>query len=139
MKKIICISVGLILLNSCILDKGELRNIEIINKSDDDIYCLISTSDSLNQYEGYNDYKIFRNSYRIKKDSIENVYHKPRDWNSYITNCEGGKMRLFIIAQDSIDKYGWKDIILKSINTKVYKLDINDLNKNSWQIIFDGI
>jgi len=137
MKRIIYISLGLFLFNSC-LDKVELRNVKVLNNSNFDIYCLNSSNDYLvNQYGGYNDFKIFEKCFKISKDSFGNVYNKPRDWGSYISQCEGGKMRLFFISKDSVKKYGWKRIITKNIYIKRYKLDINDLNKNEWQVEFD--
>ena len=121
------------------MDNIELRDIKVINKTDEDIYCFCLFTDSLkDRYGGYYNTEIFDNCFKIKKDSIGNVYDKPQDWDSYMAHSEGGKMRFIIISQDSVNKYGWREVIMKNIYTKVYKLNINDLDKNKWEIIYNG-
>lgn len=138
MRKVFYLFISLLFLNSCI-DRVELRDIKVLNKAGYNVYCLNSSTDNLiTHYSGYEDYQIFDNCFKVEKDSFNNVYNKPSDWNSYIMHSEGGKMRLFIIAQDSVEKYGWKEVITKNIYTKIYKLDISDLNNKNWQIVFDG-
>jgi len=138
MKKILyTLLLSIMLFYGCVLDRIERREVKIINKSKDTIYCLISYTNSIdNRYVKYDNYRLDRRFVDI--DSSANVYDKPRDWDTYISNSDDSKMRLFIISKDSINKYGFEEVVNKNIYTKVYKLDIEDLNKMNWTVTYEG-
>jgi len=127
----------LIVLLSCLDISHDTRDIKIYNKSDDVVYCLGSDSDSFTY--PYIDYKIsgIEESNKIKVDSFITYPENPKNWDEYIKSAKNGKVRLFFISKDSVAKYGWNKILINNIYTKVYKLDMDDLKKCNWEIIFD--
>lgn len=124
-----------VLLSSC-MDKVDNRNLKIYNKSDNTIYFFISKSDLFSNYGRDYSEEVLETNNCVKQDTFAYIIDRPIFWNEYIKNCLGGKMRLFIVAKDSIDKYGLKTVISKSIYTQKYLLDINDLKKANWNIIY---
>jgi hypothetical protein len=88
----------------------------------------------------YYDYTVdvMEKYYRINKDTSVFLKDKPRTWEGYISNSKNGKMRIFIVSKDSVNKYGWEILLTKNIYTKVFKMDMKDLEKDKWQIIYTG-
>ena len=130
MKTAVIIVLGLCFLFSCLDKSIDNRHIIITNTSNKTIYCLKSKSDSFKDPYIYYSKEVVENNNKIESKGI--VDDNPPNWNSYIEQSLDSKMRLFIILKDSVDKYGWKTILSKSICSKVYKLDINDLIKCNW-------
>jgi hypothetical protein len=131
--------VFIVLLSSC-LDYGlDRRNIKILNKSSiNTIYCFISQIDSFKEpYISYEPNVIVK-FHGIKTGSFILIDDKPPKWDSYIFESKNRKMRIFVVYNDSLIKYGWSKIFEKNIFSKVYNLDIDDLNKMKWELIFDG-
>jgi hypothetical protein len=119
------------------MDKVETRKIEIVNKSNNVVYCLKAKSDFISEScRGFSETYLSEFS-KISKDTIYYVYNKNIDWDSFINvECKNGKLRLFIISKDSIDKYGWSEVLTKNIYSKVYKLNMDDLEKCNWKITY---
>lgn len=121
------------------MDKAiDRRDVKVINKSKDSIYCLMSGSNSFKT--PYIDYSeaVINENYIIPKDTFINIIDKPLNWEEYIMKSDEGKMRLFIISKDSVVKYGWREVLTRNIYTKVYQLTIDDLNNNHWQVLYEG-
>jgi hypothetical protein len=57
-----------------------------------------------------------------------------QSWEEYINQCNGNLIRLYIIKQDSINKYGWEKIRATEIYNKKYLFKINDLDQINWSI-----
>jgi len=140
MKKVrlIILSLMVLCINSCFDKSGDTRDIKIYNRSNGVVYCLKSKSDSFKYpYIKYQE-TIVDKYHKIKKNNFIYLDDNPREWESYINNdCKNGKLRLFIISKDSIDKYGWGKVLINNLYTKVYKLDIEDLKKRNWEIIYN--
>lgn len=111
------------------------RDITVINKTNRSIYYYYSSNDSIGGdkliYKTLDCFIIQKYDYRVLCD-------KPRNWTSYIENGTNMKMRIFIILKDTVDKYGWEEIKLKNIYSKVYKVDMEYLAINKWCINYDG-
>ncbi len=138
MKRSFYIVLLIFLLNGCLDRAVDRRKIKITNSSNKNIYCLISQNDSIkNPYIEYTDSAIDK-YYKINGNSTTFLKDSPRSWDGYIRNSVNGKMKLFIISEDSVDEHGLKEVLIRNIYTKVLKLDINDLNNNNWQIIYAG-
>jgi hypothetical protein len=122
----------------CVIDSGpDKRDISILNKSENTIYCIISSNDFIDSvYKSFDSVVWKRGSYNILKDSVKNIYDKPSNWDEYINNCQDGKVRIFVISRSDVTKYGWEKVILKSICTRIYKVNIHDLNKCKWKITY---
>ena len=113
------------------------RNIKILNKSQNTIYCILSSEDKFESwYKGFDTSTWDRGDYNISKDSFNYVYDNPRNWEEYIASCPNGKLKIFIISKDEVVKNGWAKVLTNNIYSKVYKVDINDLNKNGWTITY---
>jgi len=140
MKKNIVIFFCLILASQgCGLeDPLEKREIKFVNKSNGTVYGIDSRTDSLNNRYSQLDSSGREELFRTPKDSAILIRDKPNNWDNYIFYSKDGKMRFLVISKDSVDKYGWKKIITQNIYTKVYKVDITDLNKLKWVIIYNG-
>lgn len=128
---------SLVLLVSC-TPKEETRKIQIFNKSNNIIYCFIGTTDKLT--EPYIDYpESYLESYKINPDTFQYLYNKELKWETFIDReCNNGKLRLFIVSKDSVNKYSWEEVLENNIYSTVYKLDIEALNKQQWKITYDG-
>ena len=140
MKKINYLIVNLVIIvfNSCLDIAHDTRDLKIINKSNAIVYCLISDSDSFtNPYIDYKESGLDKLN-KLKKDTSINYPENPKNWEDYIKSAEKGKLRLFFISKDSIDKYGWKRVLTNNIYTKVYKLDMEEIRKMKWEVIYNG-
>ena len=119
------------------MDRVDNRDLKICNNSSDTIYFFISQNDVFTYpYQDYSDKELnIKNS--VVRDSCIYFIDRPIYWNGFFKDCEDGKMRLFIVAKDSVEKYGLRKILSKNIYTKVFKVDINELEKSKWQIIYE--
>jgi len=84
------------------------------------------------------DEKMFNKLFKVDINDTTFSVDIPYSWEDFINESKEGKMRLFIISKDSVDKYGWKGVLAKNIYTKVYKLNIDDLKNNKWLIVYNG-
>jgi len=127
----------LLLLSGCMYDKIDSREIKVFNNSNRTVFCIISTNDSVNGMAGFGFPSQYNNTYHfhpILPGTVSEPNHKPRFWESLEERSESKKMRLFIIDNDSVLKYGWEKIMGNNIYTKKYTVSINDLDKTNWKI-----
>lgn len=137
--------------SSCIFDKIDRRELMIHNNSDEIIYAIISSNDSIYDIENYDDFIFKENCIYAKAGNIKSFCFTgigskkrlPSDggtykWDVFFESVENKKARLFIIQKDSVDKYGWKEIFKKNIYNKKYLFTIEDLDKINWQIEYKG-
>lgn len=140
----------LFILSSCI-DKIDKRNLIICNNSNKVIYSVISSNDSIYNLGNYDDFVYKGNYIYTKEGDIKMVGFtaiNPKEklpsnggstkWDVYFESIYDKKIRLFIIKKDSVDKYGWKEILKKNIYNKKYLFTIEDLDKINWTITYDG-
>ncbi len=135
MKHISYLLLLICLLSSC-FDKIDRRNIKIVNKSDKIIYCLSGFEDSIPGYYLGSTYENFEKKYKIEINDYGFIHEKVSNWNDYIKGY--GYLRIFILTQDTIDKYSLKETIRNNKYSKLYRLTIEDLDKGNWQIIYNG-
>lgn len=122
------------LLFGCLDRAIDKRDLKIYNKSNNTIYFFISENDVfINPYQDYSN-EVIDVNYSVKQDTFAYFIDNPINWDEFIKDCEGGKMRLYIVAKDSVDKYGLTKVIFKNIYTRKYFLDIDYLNKTNWVI-----
>lgn len=115
-------------------DFTENRFITIKNDSKNTIFCFISNVD-------------INNIARIKQMNAATEINKNEfaflvpvtkgKWEEYIERCDNKKARLYIIAKDSIDKYGWQNIYKNNIYSKKYLFTIQDLENINWEITYE--
>jgi len=134
------------------MDRIDIRDITINNKSENDIIYSLSKTDTVfdieaskilkYELEGKNVLKVdvshsFIDS--ISRNETHKIDSRPFDWKSYYDPYDrGNKLRLFIIVKDSVDKYGWEGIYAKNLYNKKYTLDIDDLDSLNWTIEYNG-
>jgi hypothetical protein len=137
----------LIFISAC--DRLDNRMLEVENNSDKTIYSIISSDNQIGTEGFYWEFEYDEKHIFTKEDSlflfkftpilpnekIEN-HDRPRFWDSYFEGIEDKKLRLFIVTQDSVEKYGWHKIFKKNIYTKKYILSKEDLDKQNWTIIY---
>ena len=139
MKRLTPFLLIIILLPSCIPDRIENRKIKVTNNSSQPIYCLKS-QDDLFKYPYFDyDYRSMTEGFKIQHGSTGYVLDNPTSWDSYIKESKNGKLRLFIITQESLDRFGWGEILDKNIYDKVYSMSIDDLKKTHWKVKYDGL
>lgn len=136
---------------SC-MDRIDIRDITINNKSENDIIYSLSKTDTVFDIEaskilkyeldGKNVLKVdvshsFIDS--LSRNKTHEIDRRPFDWKSYYDPYDrGNKLRLFIIKKDSVDKYGWEGIYKYNIYNKKYTLDIDVLDSLNWKIEYNG-
>ena len=140
MKKINYLIVNLVIIvfNSCLDIAHDTRDFKIVNKSNAIVYCLISDSDSFtNPFIDYKESGLEKLNL-INKSTFIIYPENPKNWEEYIKSAENGKIRLFFIAKDSVDKYGWKKVLINNIYTRVCKLNMDDIKIRKWEITYYG-
>lgn len=147
--KLIVLSLSLLMIN-CI-DKIDTRNLMVSNKSKTAIYAIISKNDNMNSLGFYDEFENNESYSNSRKDSINKFvfekiepsaksasHDRPQNWDVFFKFIKDKKMRLFIVTNDSVNKYGWKTIFSKKIYNKKYYLTIEDLDRSNWEIIYNG-
>ncbi len=146
MKRLIFYTFTFFLFISC-MDKIDIRDIVVNNKSENDIIYSLSKTDTVFDIEKS---KIYKSEHGLEVDishsfidslsrnKIDIIDRRPFDWKSYYDPYNtGNKMRLFIIKKDSVDKYGWEGIYKYNIYNKKYLLDIDNLDSLKWTIEYN--
>lgn len=125
-----------LLFTSC-LEHIDTRKIKIVNQTNKSIYVFDSQNDTFT--EPYINYSL-DTLLKYEKSDMKNPFYMRNviGWNSYIEDSKEGKMRIFLVVQDSVDKYGMKEILQKNIYTKVYKVNLQDLKDCHWEITYTG-
>ena len=140
----------LFILSSC-MDKIDKRKLIIYNNSNKVIYSVISSNDSIYNLENYDDF-VYKGNYIYTKEGDIKLFGftgiNPKEklpsnggstkWDVYFESIDDKKIRLFIIYKDSVEKYGWKEILSKNIYNKKYLFTIEDLDKINWEIDYKG-
>ncbi len=121
---------------SCMDKSVDTRDITMKNNTKKDVYVFLSDIDSIGSfYLSYDEYRLDQD-FILRSGFTGKVYDKPDDWESYIAQAYDGVVRIFIVSSDSVHKYGWTKIFNNNIYTKMYQLDIDDLNKCKWTIVY---
>lgn len=133
------------------MDKIDTRNLMVSNKSKTAIYAIISKNDNMNSLGFYDEFENDESYINSRKDSINKFvfekiepsaksasHDRPQNWDVFFKFIKDKKMRLFIVTNDSVNKYGWKTIFSKKIYNKKYYLTIEDLDRSNWEIIYNG-
>lgn len=137
------------IINAC-WEKVDFENLKISNKSDKIIYCSISNNDEFFDYSKYLLSQRIKSGENIKVIDLTDLYlsdiiladttikvPRPMIWSDYINKSKDGKIRVFLIEKDSIDKYGWKYINDNTLYNKKYLLTLDDLEEMDWKIIYE--
>jgi hypothetical protein len=133
------------------MDKIDKRNLIICNNSNKVIYNVISSNDSIYNLGNHDDF-VYKGNYIYTKEGDIKMFGftaiNPKEklpsnggstkWDVYFESIYDKKIRLFIIKKDSVDKYGWKEILKKNIYNKKYLFTIEDLDKINWIITYDS-
>jgi hypothetical protein len=131
-------------------DPIDKREVTVYNKSQKTVFSILSSNNYMGTESYYIEFMAEENPKMTKQDSLfafvfEEInpntkvanHDGPRFWNSYVESSEGGKIRLFIVPKDSVDKYGWHKIFKSNIYIKKYELTLDDLNKKSWEVVYE--
>ena len=119
----------MLMITSCMRDRVDNRSLSIINNSNETIYWIRLYNDKFEKPENW-DHDIIlptSNTYLIQP--------KP-SWDDLIKSIEDGKLRIYIVNKDSVDKYGWDNVYKKSIFSKKYLIDMQYLKDNKWTIVY---
>jgi hypothetical protein len=132
-----------ILLTGCNYDAYDNRYIYIQNDSKEDIYTIISSNDSIKTLNLYAGFPTNMNNYKytfqyIEPDSVSTSNDKPRFWDDFTKKSKNGKIILFIIEKNLVDKNGWDTILSKNIYTRKYEFTIDDLDKVDWKVKYSN-
>ncbi len=130
MKKI---SIVLFVLSLCVLscDFFEGRFLKITNKSNNEICAFITKKEIKTMIKSDID-----DGLAIKPNEEAGLTSKKTFWGNYIKKCDGEKLRVYIISQDSFYKYGWDKIFKEEMYLKKYYFTMEDLEKNNFQLIY---
>ena len=119
----------MLMITSCMRDRVDNRSLSIINNSNETIYWIRLYNDKFEKPENW-DHDIIlptSNTYLIQP--------KP-SWDDLIKSIEDGKLRIYIVNKDSVDKYGWDNVYKKNIFSKRYLIDMQYLEDNKWTIVY---
>jgi len=120
----------LTLLTSCVRDKVEMRKLKISNNSNDMVYWIRSESGRFEKPYFNSDLDT------IPKQSIYSIGSFNVSWDARIERSKNKKLTIFIVAKDSIDKYGWEYVYKQGIITEKYIVDMEYLKKHKWSIVY---
>lgn len=151
MKKIRFIILGFafcLVANGCI-DKVDIENLKVSNHSNNVVYSIISSSDTMFNYEKFLLAQRLKKGEDIKEFDITDLFisdeilpnaiievPRPMVWGDFIEKSKDNKLRLFLIDKDSIDKYGWEYIHANNIYNKKQLLTKEDLEKIKWNVVY---
>lgn len=133
-------------ITGCVCDRVDDRELVVLNNSKDTIFSIISTNDTIGGDGSYaefdedeNEYKNYPREHKfifelIKPNEAIANHDTPRWWDVYFNEIEDKKLRLFIVPQDSVKKYGWYKIFNNNIYIKKYTLSLEDIEKQNWVI-----
>ncbi len=137
------------IINAC-WEKVDFENLKVSNKSNTAIYCSISNSDEFFDYSKYLLLQRIKSGENISEIDVTDLYlsdiiladatikvPRPMIWSDYINKSKDGKIRVFLIEKDSVDKYGWKYVNENALYNKKYLLTFDDLEKIDWNIIYE--
>lgn len=128
MKKYILTITIIAILLSC--DITENRFIYIENHSNQNIISFISKKD-MNKMSAITESD---SGADVKTNNFGTINPVRIRWEQYFKSCEDGKIRIYIIKEDSIIKYSMANILKKNIYNKKYLYSIEDLEKINWKI-----
>ena len=119
----------MLMITSCMRDRVDNRSLSIINNSNETIYWIRLYNDKFEKPENWDSDIILptSNTYLIQP--------KP-SWDDLIKSIEDGKLRIYIVNKDSVDKYGWDNVYKKNIFSKRYLIDMQYLEDNKWTIVY---
>jgi hypothetical protein len=136
--------------NGCIFDKQDTQEVIVSNKSEDTIYSILSTNDTMGSSFYYDEYRKPEESVKTKADSLWSFKFQPiapgtqeashdryQSWDTFFKKAIDKKGRVFIIRKDSIDKYGWQRIFDKQVYNKMYLFKKEDIKDNKWTITYN--
>lgn len=129
------------ILCSCLEPGIERRKLIIVNRTSQVIYCFANETDSIKNYINvYNqsDYdSAFHYFNSIEKDTMGTL-HQINKWEGYLKECNDKHMRVFIIEQKLVDKYGWQTISDMNIYSCKYLLDLKTMKRIGWVLEYKG-
>jgi hypothetical protein len=130
------------------MDKIDNRYLMVKNNSEKTIYSIISPDNQMVTSGYYAEFQGDENKY-IKTNQIDKFifepikptesatnHDRPMYWDISFEQIEDKKIRLFIVPQDSVDKYGWFKIFKKNVYAKKYTLSLKDLESQNWEIVY---
>ena len=148
-RKIYLFFIATLICYSCVYDSVDRRKVTVNNKSRKTVFSILSSNNYMGTDSYYSEFMTEKKQIMTKQDSLfafvfEEInpntkvanHDGPGFWDNYIETCEGGKVRIFIVPKDSVEKYGWHKIFKNNIYIKKYELTLDDLNKDSWEIVY---
>ena len=113
-------------------DRFENRHLFVKNDSKSAIVCII-TKKELN-LTGKKDIS-FGEEVEVNKEG--SVDPGKSSWERFIEECDGQKLRFYIISKDSISKYGLDTILKKNMYIRKDYFTIEDLEKINFHITYE--
>lgn len=126
-------------------------DLKLKNNSKKSIYSILSDSDKFIAEGYYEEFQKNETYVKTKKDSIysfvfteilpntiESCHDRPLNWEEYFKSLPDGKMRMFIISKDSVEKHKWYKIFKNQIYIKKFELTLQDLKDKNWEIVYDS-
>jgi hypothetical protein len=145
LSKIIILSIVVMIVNSCVLDrKPDANDLMIRNDSDSKIYVFSSSDDSYgfitdNQNKPRDTYDSAFVEYSISAKDSNIMLSRPDRWDQFSDKKSNkNRLRIFIVTEDSVKKYGLKKIFKENIYTRLYYLSKEDLDKIGWRLYYNG-
>jgi len=128
----------IVLLYACAVDpRIDLRELNITNHSNKDIYYFYSQNDSV--FSNASEYNLTWNKYMETNLILMNdtsTLTLEGKWEKYLSECPQGKFRLFFIEKNLVDVYGWKTIIKKNIYSNKILMDLSDMKRINWFLVY---
>jgi hypothetical protein len=126
---------------NCVVDKFDDK-MKIVNSSNETIFVILSPSIFFKSMPVIIDNKngdTLWNEMRWVKplDSITFIPPTLGSWEEYVNKiCESGRINIFIFENRLLKDISPDSLLLKQQKSKLYTLNINELEKNNWRIIY---
>jgi hypothetical protein len=85
------------------------------------------------------DYDVLENDIKVLSGDNKKLIDKPPSWERTINRGKDSAISVFIILPDSVEKYGWYEVLSKNIYTKKYKYKYEDIKKMKWKITISDL
>jgi hypothetical protein len=130
------ISIAFILtLSSCFLNTWDVRLILLNNTSE-----RIRYFEQIMSHHEFIPDTIDCNSGELSmvEPHKEQIIRRPEKWEFSLKAHPENTLRVYIINEDTISKYGTSTVFRKQIFMKRFDFTYDDLKKINWRIVFDG-
>ncbi len=135
MKYFILFLIGIMCLPSCFLSTWDARLV-LANKTSQRVKYFEEVK-NVNDFIPDTTFCATGDIYWIKPND-EQIIRSQNKWDYLLKEHSDKILRIYIISEDSLSKYGMCNVFKQQIFMKRFDLTYDDLEKLNWRVVYDG-